>query len=172
MARFGVDGSTLERVAKEAGLPRSLLRHNVGNRDELLQALLDRFFAKSNRLTADLLGALPETDRANQLVYYLFDGSSSDTQFAQVSQALVAAAPNHDNLQARVRTWVLNFVGSIAEEIQQSFPKANSQEVYEVASGIVGIYFNAESFAPLARMKKLRSASRNAAIRLLSTLSK
>ena len=172
VARFGVEGSTLERVAEEAGLQRSLLRHYVGNRDELLQALLDRFFAKSNRQTTSLFDALPTTNRANVLINYLFDESFSDTHFAQVAQGLVAAAPNHDKLQSRVRAWVLKFVDSIADEVHQSFPKATPEEVYEVAAGIVGIYFNVESVSPLGRVKKLRSASKDAASRLVSTLSK
>ena len=172
VARYGVEGSTLERVAEEAGLQRSLLRHYVGNRDELLRALLDRFFAESDRQTISLIDALPATNRANVLIDYLFDLSSSDTHSAQVAQALIAAAPNHDKLQSRVRSWVLRFVDAIADEIHESFPNAASEEVYEVAAGVVGIYFNVESVSPLGRTKKLRSASKDAARRLLSTLPK
>lgn len=49
VARYGVEGTTLERVASEAGLGRSLVRYFVGNRDDLLalyrQRLLDRYAA-------------------------------------------------------------------------------------------------------------------------------
>ena len=60
VARFGVEGSTLERIAEEAGLRRSLLRHYVGNRDDLLDALVERFLERSSREMDVLFAALPE----------------------------------------------------------------------------------------------------------------
>ena len=34
VARYGVEGATLDKVAEEAGLARPLIRHNIGNREE------------------------------------------------------------------------------------------------------------------------------------------
>ena len=39
VARFGVEGATLERIAEESGLKRPLIRHHLGNRDEMVRAL-------------------------------------------------------------------------------------------------------------------------------------
>ena len=47
VARYGIEGTTLEKTAEEAGLQRSLLRHNVGNRDDLLNSLVNRFISES-----------------------------------------------------------------------------------------------------------------------------
>ena len=33
VARFGLEGSSLERDAEEAGMKRSILRHYIGNRN-------------------------------------------------------------------------------------------------------------------------------------------
>ena len=43
VTRLGVEGATLEKTAGEAGLDRVLIRHNVGNKDDLLDAFLDCF---------------------------------------------------------------------------------------------------------------------------------
>ena len=36
VARFGLDGATLERIAAEAELSRPLIRHHLGNREDML----------------------------------------------------------------------------------------------------------------------------------------
>ena len=59
VARYGVEGATLERVAEEAGLARPLIRHNVGNREDLLDALLERYLESSEHSMRQLLAALP-----------------------------------------------------------------------------------------------------------------
>ena len=45
VGRYGLDGSSLERIAEEAGMKRSILRHYVGNRTDLIHALTDRVVA-------------------------------------------------------------------------------------------------------------------------------
>ena len=41
VAHFGLDGATQERIAEEAGVKRPLLRHYLGNKDEMITALAD-----------------------------------------------------------------------------------------------------------------------------------
>ncbi|MEM7018605.1 MAG: TetR/AcrR family transcriptional regulator [Pseudomonadota bacterium] len=172
VARSGIEGATLERVAEEAGLQRSLMRHYVGNRNQLIEALLDRFLKRSSHYSKALFKALPEEGRANALVRYLFDSYYSDSQFALVTLALLMAVQEHPELKPRLREWLVDFTEAFAQEIQRAYPDANSDDVLDVAAGIVGIYFNVESFTPLGSMSRLREASKNAAEKLLSTLQK
>lgn len=41
LVRYGVEGTTLDRVAKQAGVTRGLVRHYLGNREEVIRALGD-----------------------------------------------------------------------------------------------------------------------------------
>ena len=166
----GVEGATLERIAEEAGLRRSLLRHYIGNREELIEALLERFLKKSDVEVKELFDALPAKGRAAVLLDYLFDEQYSNNQMALVASSLIAAAPSHDILRSPLRRWIGNFVDAVAKELQHSFPSADSTACMEVAAGIVGIYFNVESLSPLKRMNRLRATSRKAAERLIFTL--
>ena len=170
VARYGVEGATLERIAEEAGLRRSLLRHYIGNRDELIEALTTRFIARSDAQGEKLYGALPETGRATALLDYLFDERYSNNHLALVACALIAAAPSHPPISARLHGWTQHFVDGIARELQRSYPAADAAACWEVAAGLSGIYFNVESLAPLGRIKTLRNASKKAAERLISTL--
>ena len=49
VVRNGIDNTTLDDVAKEAGQPRSLVRYFVGNRAELVSLLIDRVLQRSEQ---------------------------------------------------------------------------------------------------------------------------
>jgi len=42
MEKKGLESTTLENVAEEAGVARRIIRHYVGNRDDLIQAAVER----------------------------------------------------------------------------------------------------------------------------------
>lgn len=170
VAKYGVDGATLERIAAEAGLARPLIRHNIGNRDDLLEALTTRFLEKSERDIADLMDRLPEEDRGKVLVSYLFDHDFEDTQTVLVANAFMVAAPEYPFLLERMRTWSEGFIHAVEKELQQAYPQADVADVYAVATGITGIYFNVDSLSALGDMKRLRQGSKKAALMLIETL--
>ena len=62
VAKYGVEGATLAKTAEQAGLARPLVRHNVGNRDELVDALVERFLQKSRKYMEEFVQTLPETN--------------------------------------------------------------------------------------------------------------
>ena len=168
--RDGVNGATLEKIAEEAGMRRSLLRHNIGNRDQLIEAFLDRFFRNSDKEVERMLGYLPEQGRIPVLLDMLFDESESTGQLALVALALTAAAASDAKVRKRLRQWNKKFVRVMANELRISFPQSSQEECYEVAAGLIGIYFNTESLTPLGSMKPIREASKRSAARLVSTL--
>ena len=58
VARFGLDGATLSQVAEEAGLARPLIRHHIGNREDMIAALTDfvlKTFAEQTEAMVDAL---------------------------------------------------------------------------------------------------------------------
>lgn len=170
VAQYGVEGSTLERLAEEAGLRRSLIRHYVGNRDDLIKALLKRFLDKSDRQTELLLNQLPEKNTAATMVEYLFDDSYSDRHYALVANALYNAAANIPYLGKPLKTSVDSFIDAIADLLEKTNPKSSSEDRYAVANGIVSIYFNIESLDHLGDTRKWRTASKRSALLLLKTL--
>lgn len=70
--KYGLDTS-LEQIAAETGVQRSIIRHYIGNRDELVEALMDRItqaYVEDIRVSiATIVDARSET----RLLDYLFD---------------------------------------------------------------------------------------------------
>lgn len=172
VARYGVEGATLGKTAEIAGLARPLIRHNVGNRDDLLAALVERFLAQSRSSTAALLDMLPAENRMEALIEILFDPRYANPQAVLVFNALSAAALEDRALGDHLQIWLGDFVDVLAREIAAAHSRADDKDVRAVAAGITGIYFNVEALHPINVPMSFSQDSKRAARLLLSTLAR
>ena len=170
IAAHGVEGATLERVADEAGLARALIRHNIGNKDQLLEAFLDRFIERSSRDGDEFFRALPDEDRITVMIDWLFEAGYSDQQRVNVTNALLIAAAGDAALAKRLRSWTQDFVVRVQFELERAHPDQAGDKIQAVATGIAAIYFNYDSLEPLGGGDELRESSRAAARLLIGTL--
>ncbi|MEO0398272.1 MAG: TetR/AcrR family transcriptional regulator [Pseudomonadota bacterium] len=170
VAERGVDGATLERIAEEAGVARALIRHNVGNKDDLLDALVARFLERTEAEMAALAASLPSKRRVQTLVDWLFDPAEFDDHATRLSEALIDAATTHPALAEPMRQWTEGFVAVIERVIREEHPGVRRNSAAAVATGITGIYFNVTSLATLGGMPRFFKASKTAADLLIQSL--
>lgn len=170
VARNGIEGATLARTAEVAGLARPLIRHNIGNREDLVAALVERFLEKSRDAMDGMLNELPPEKAIHVLVDWLFDKSYSDPQLVRISSALITASADDPRLARKMRSWLREFIDRITFTLSASYPDAGEDRVDAVAAGLTGIYFNIESLYPLGDIQSVSRASRNAALLLVTSL--
>lgn len=170
VARYGLEGATLERIAEEAGLARALIRHNVGNREDLTAALIERFFKRSDGQWNRLIEVLPEQNSSETLIEFLFDTRYSDPQLVLLTEALIAAGAQDNKLAKRLRDWINRSLDVITGVLRRDAPQASFERVEAAAAGILGIYYNVDSFALIGDMSRLRNASKSAALSLTQNL--
>ncbi|MEM7164564.1 MAG: helix-turn-helix domain-containing protein [Planctomycetota bacterium] len=170
VARFGLEGTSLERVAEEAEVKRSLLRHYVGNRDDLVLAMAERFGQRYR----DQLQAMTQHIREGQtrdLLDILFAKTSSgDVHDVLIMEALIVASGQFDEIRALVSLLVEETINAVRDQLRLTFPRADAKNVWTIAYGVVAIYFNLESLAPLRLPRRHRSSARSAAGALIETL--
>lgn len=171
VARFGVEGSSLEKIAEEAGLARPLIRYNVGNRSDLLAALVERFLSKSDSSLQQLRVALPNANRTAALIENLFDTKYSDARLVLVAEALIAASQEDPALATIMQQWTRDFIAGVRGVLKDEHPDAATDALEAVAAGISGLYFNIDSLTPLGDMSDVRESSKRAALMLVATLS-
>lgn len=172
VARDGVEGASMQRVADEAGLARGLLRHHIGNREEMVLALAEQFCRDSLAEMRELQAALPRKHRLETFFATLFEASYvSSQQDLQVGAALVNAAAERPALKKLLRDWYDAFEEVVAEELRQAYPAADADAVAEGSTAIVGMAFSVDSLTPLGDVSDLFARSRRAALRLAGTLS-
>jgi len=169
--KYGVEGAGLQKIADEAGLARPLIRHHVGNREDLLEELVERFISRSDEIVAEMGRSMPESGRADFLLELLFapEYQTSD-QATLLYQALLVAAQTRPELRKRLDKWNRDFLKLMETELARQYPGADSAAVAEVALGIVSLYYNADSMTALGQGTEILAISLRASQRLLATL--
>lgn len=171
IVKYGVEGAGLQRIADEAGLARPLLRHHVGNRDELLDEMLERYIARIDQGLEEMRVALPKEGRMSYLLDMLYDPEyRMSDHSSSLYQALSVAANNNAKLKSRLERWNAEFLALIRKELKASYPKADKVGIDDVALGILSLYFIIDAQALLGSPKRLAKTAKSAAIRLMTTL--
>ena len=170
VARYGLDGSTLERISEEANVGRPLLRHYLGNREQMVEKLIAHVMAKFDAMTKALYAHLPQQDRIEALLDILFSDAAHEGDNAAVFQALVAASDRYPEMAEKLLAFVTDFEKSLSTELMRAYPKADLKKCGAVATGITAIYFNHDAVMPLQPKPNWRKKSRAAAELLLDAL--
>jgi AcrR family transcriptional regulator len=166
IAMHGVAGAGLDMIAKEAGLARALIRHNVGNREDLLKSAVSRFTTRTTAEWQDTLRQMPRRNRYETLIEWLFDPKYSDPQMVRISDALITACAAVPELAGQIRNWLTGFSSSLAADIRANIADIDQADSEAVAAGIIAAYFSYDSTTPLGDMEAYRQSCKRAALML------
>ncbi|MBI5946446.1 MAG: TetR/AcrR family transcriptional regulator [Chloroflexi bacterium] len=72
LIKYGLEESTLERVAQEAGKSRNIIRHYIGNREDLIAAFVERILLRIKQVAADILADTPRQELVPNVLSFLF----------------------------------------------------------------------------------------------------
>ncbi|MDF1687969.1 MAG: hypothetical protein P1U50_14365 [Parvibaculaceae bacterium] len=91
VVRDGLAKTTLQKIADEAALPRSLVRYFIGNRDEMVNVLIDAMMARAEQEMAEVYLA-GKALSPRELVSFVFDSLfDNDTTNGVVSELWLLA---------------------------------------------------------------------------------
>ncbi len=171
VGQFGVEGTSLERIAEESGLRRSLLRHHIGNRDELVDALATRLVQKYSALLDGLFEDAQGSLSSRDLVELLFDPRYRDQEgLDRVFEALLMSANSYPAVNECLKAWYNQFIDMLTVIVKADKKSATNKRCRTAVIGVVSIYFNLESLSPLQLGSGYRLASKQAALVLIDAL--
>lgn len=171
VARFGLEGATQERIAKLAGVKRPLLRHYLGNKDQMIAALTAHVIDGFAKSTKALDEALRGQKTPAELVELLFAKSGgSDPRLMLAWQALTAAVADYSDARKPLLGSLENFLCVIEANLTRMKPKANAERLRTVTQGIASSYINLDAMAPLNPPDAWREELKQAAVILALSL--
>ncbi|MEM8668167.1 MAG: TetR/AcrR family transcriptional regulator [Planctomycetota bacterium] len=171
VGRYGLEGSSLERIAEEAGMKRSILRHYVGNRDDLVVALTHRVVAKYRMGLKELRDSIRANKRIDDLIECLLPNRTHATgESILVIEALIAASEHYEEVREHMSRYMDDVVSLMTEQLQLEFPKRSKSECWSVAYGVVCIWFNQESLVTLDLPAKYLKSARISMRALIESL--
>lgn len=171
VARYGVEGATLERIAEESGLKRPLIRHHLGNRADMVRALAEHVVAEQAKSLEELRVGLLDYPGIINFVDVLFSvENTGDKRLNNAYQALVAVVEHYPDLREPLLDVIAQFYQLAINIIAAEHPKADARDVETVAHGIVDLYLTADSLNPLHPPSSWAFSSYYSAIRLAKSL--
>ncbi|WP_164658371.1 TetR/AcrR family transcriptional regulator [Tropicibacter sp. Alg240-R139] len=170
-SKFGIEGATLERIATEAGLKRPLIRHHLGNRDDMVKALSEYVVTEINTLVAGMREALEGYPTAKDFIDALYTPQSkTDPRLNIVYQSLTHSADSYPGLREELIAVMQSFFDLASEVMQRNHPHATKAECDIVAQGVVGLYLAMDSLSPLNPPSEWAHSSYFASLRLAKSL--
>ncbi|MEM8885439.1 MAG: TetR/AcrR family transcriptional regulator [Planctomycetota bacterium] len=166
VATHGLEGTSLEQIAREAGVKRSILRHYVGNREDLIHALAERV---AERYRAQLVRLAAATS-TRTLLGYLFPTDPTPPAEMLAVEALIATSDQRPQVRDRIRALIDETVEATVDVLRRTHPDAPSGRRWTVAAGLVALSFNHDSLSPLQLPAKHGRAARANARALLDSL--
>ncbi|WP_158524839.1 TetR/AcrR family transcriptional regulator [Phaeobacter piscinae] len=171
VARFGLEGATQERIAAEAGVKRPLLRHYLGNRDQMIAALTQHVVDTFNASTSSLATALADAGNAEDIVAVLFaDDAPNDPRLLLAWQGLSISASENPGMRADLLDSLERFLTVLSDTLNRIVPGANPARVRAVAQGISSSFVTLDSLSPLSPPAGWRQELKQAALLLARTL--
>lgn len=151
VAEHGLAGASLERVAVYAGLGRPAIRHNVGNREALIEAALERIATRHKRAYAAIAERLPPSGRLEAMLEYLFLGpfSGPATEEDAVLDELFAIRHREPRVAALLDGVYADLQATIAAELRREHSGAGAARCRTVAYQLMALAFGHSTFSTL-----------------------
>lgn len=171
IVKFGLEGSTLERIAEEAGLRRSLIRHYIGNRDELVDELIERTVENYLAEAAAEFEGVADENYVAVLLDSLFKAEIHYTPADQIVIAiLMTAKERYPKARQLLTEMFTTLVESLAGDLKRIYPYAESHACVDVAYALLNLSMNHESMLWLGMNPDYTQAARHSAEILLASL--
>ena len=172
IVQYGLEGATLKRIAKEAGVKLSMIHHYIGNRDKLVQAMVTHFIDAYQRDLQAFLDALPMENRLELLIEWYFSEQASDyrPQDTIIVTELMALAEREAYVKALLLDMFKSFEDVFDEEIKRIYPNASAERCRAAAHVLLSLWFGNSTFVWLGFEASYRESAREAVKALLAGL--
>jgi len=168
--RHGLAECTLIDVADEVGLPRSLVRYFVGNRDEMVELMIARML---ERKEAGLL-AFRQSELGHSIedvVDFLFDEIFGNPTSNDIAVELWYLAQRDERVRLQLTELYSKLVGVLVEELSTADGVvARKKDVEAVAFSLMSLGYGESDFGYLGVMAGTRKRIRSNAYALAATL--
>ncbi len=171
VARFGLDGATQARIAQKAGVKRALLHHYLGDRQQMLDALVDHVAEKYSSYIAMFDHLAEQAISSQMLIDWLFAGEDyGEDELLLTYQTMVLASQDTFSQPLKLLQSQQAFLDVLDRQLQRLNPQATDLQTRIVAQGIAAAYASVMAMANLSPPDRWREDLKAAAYLLNQSL--
>lgn len=170
MIKYGLDAS-LEQVAEEAGMTRSIIRHYIGNREEVVNRLIERITKAYVQELREAEANIPQAQMLETTLDYLFGtGPSYDDYDKLIIDVMMTGKDRYPAAKQSLRMMLEELVVMFTKDVALAYPQADEARCQQVAYSIICLALSNESFLWIGMNPSYNTAARASAEALLKTL--
>jgi len=140
LLQSGLEECTLERVAQEAGKSRNIIRHYIGNRDDLIAAFVERILLRIKQVAADILENTPKQRLIPNVLNFLFEERKVDSP-PDLGERMLGGMWRIREQSPLTQQALLNFYKEfekiLTEGLSHLYPNVPVKKCQEVAYSII-----------------------------------
>ena len=167
--RDGLEKTSLQNVAKEAGLPRPLVRHFAGNRADIIKLLVERM---TDRADENLAQMRPADRRSNvdDLLNYLFSSVFSNSVTNKIILEMWHLSHRDPTIKRQLLKIYRRLSDHIVTQMEEDALGRDNAERQDVAYALMSLAYGDACFLILGMKGKRRLTIRAQANALLESL--
>ena len=172
ISKLGLEAASLDEIAKEAGMQRSLVRHFAGNREDLVSLVADYVASEFEHIWQEQ-GHSHRDDPSDDWLLNVLFAPAPETKYQTMLPAfyaLLSAAHRYPNVRVRMTQCFELYVADLSLKLQARHLQASTDACQQVALGIINIYFAWDSLRGLELNSTLIQNNEKVIKRLLSSL--
>ncbi|MBC8172114.1 MAG: TetR/AcrR family transcriptional regulator [Anaerolineae bacterium] len=170
MVKYGLDAS-LEQVAEEAGMTRSIIRHYIGNREEVVNRLIERISQEYLQELREAEAHIPQGEMIAVTLDYLFgDEPGYDDYDKLIIDVMMTAKERYPQAKQSLMAMLDELVAMFTKDLRLAYPQASEIRCQEVAYSILCLAMSNESFLWMGMNPAYNTAARSSAEALLKSL--
>jgi AcrR family transcriptional regulator len=163
LVKYGLAGTTLPRIAEEAGMATSIIRHYLGDKNAVIRAAVERSLDNVRAaLTEATAGAPPEKRLAIELDV-MFDRRFAVPEINQIVDELVAASYFDEFTLDQLTGLYRRLQRGLRVSVAAAYPDAPAHQIDVVVHGLLALGHAGATFGWLgfdrAHYRKLRAAA-------------
>ena len=170
IVEYGIERTTMGKVADVAGVPRSLIHHYLGNREALLQVAAARAVANVDRTLRQGLAESEGGDVIERLLDILFGPRMRDRRITHLIDELGAASLRDAGVRQLLADMYDSFVSDFERRLAKSFPDVPAEQRRDVAHAVVVLVESSSRFADYGFDPDNYRRARRIAARLIADL--
>ena len=140
LIKYGLEESTLERVAQEAGKSRNIIRHYIGNREDLIAAFVERVLSRIKQISEEILVNTPKQKLIPNVLDFLFEERKADAP-PDLGERMLGGMWHIREQSPKVQQALLNFYQEfekiLTDGLKQLYPEVPLKKCQEVAYSII-----------------------------------
>jgi AcrR family transcriptional regulator len=172
VGEYGLEGTTLERVAETSGFSRGHIRHYVGNREEMLEQFQHRLTSRYVERMREVYEAAEPGTRGTALVRFLFGKEWAPGADSAAINALMWAAAREESVRSHLRSNYLAMERTLVRALRADYPQAPPAECASTAYTLLCLAFAHSTLLelsfPAARQRSVDSMTARLLDRLAS----